>query len=1380
MRDGEKRPDPRGEDIPEEPPSTEAPLFDAGALETLAEFCGEDVDPAVELGEASRYEAETVADPGATRAAGDARAESSQPGASGVRYDVTEEIARGGMGAIFRVRDRDLRRSLAMKIAHGGSSGGTKPATAISREHLSRFLEEAQITAQLAHPGVVPVHELGVDADGRVFFTMTLVRGSTYSEVVRKARAGVDAWTSTRALQILQRVCETVAFAHDKGVIHRDLKPDNVMVGRFGETYVMDWGLAKVLGRDDGRDVRPRTEDSTGISLVDSRRAPGGDDPLLTMDGAVLGTPAYMPPEQARGHIDDVDQRSDVYAIGAMLYELLTGLPPYVDGETRTSPHELLRAVIAGPPRRVSELAPEAPEELQSVCDKAMARDREQRYQSVEELASDLQRFLTGRVVRAHRSGALIEMRKWIERNRAVAATAAVAATLLAVGTIAYVVHMDMLSDETAAALVRTRALALASEARAVAATRPDLAGLLAREALQLDRSPELATRLHEVIRDAPCVVATSIGGPSDRAKAYSVQISEDGSFVVASGRLDGEEPRRDVVRAWRRDGTPLATFWEPSSTTFWSELSPNGRHVAACSRDGTALIADLETRHVVRLERHTERVVTSRFSSNGTRVVTASADGTAIVWSLDGEELHTLAGHTDELLDARFSPDGERIVTASTDGTAAVWDAESGERTAKLEHGSPLRTAWPIPDGDTVLTCGSDGSYVWWGSDGEPRGRFRTDSVGHYGIDVVAHPDGRHVLVSSGGPMPELRTLDGAVVARFPHDALEIREIALSADGRWVACGTNEGDVVVWHVDGRRLRKLVGHEAWITDLDFTPDGASLASTDIMGNVRVWELENGGLARVSGAWAWLPSPDGSRLHIRTESRFTVVTRGGRELFSAPGEWRHLAVQPRGGVGRAAASDDEDRVVVWDADGTERAVLDLGHLRRRVDNPGGSYSPFGLDSLALSPDGSLLATGHTGGTIRVWRMDGSLVSEQQVVEDEDFPALLERLAFLSNGRSLINSMTSDVVAVDSSAPYEWDGATRWVLAPSLDRAAVFGPGDMVQVEERPNEFRLVDASTTVVDIMGTVVGRTEPLPSDIQLRAFSDGGRWLTVSDLDGNCALWDSQTATSTMLTRGGAPVAGAVLREDVGILTTATRDVHVQRWTTEGVPVDDLKLRVAGVQWFDEAIRTGTNTVSRRQGRVEVLPDGERVLTWSDDRELRTWVTSWTALEELVESRVVRPFTTAELFEFADLLDRDPPPAMTEEECNRAARDVAVDLTSTREALETALLHAETACAQAPEEAIFQFTRALVLCRLERADEAAAALDLALECAPHSRRTITRPWIDVVRAIAVSASDVDAGEPLVRRARREAGPLPPDSELGALLDYAESRILAR
>ena len=384
------------------------------------------------------------------------------------RYEQRGEIDRGGMGRVLEVYDRDLRRSLAMKVVLEDELGA-----APSGRRVARFLEEAQITAQLDHPGVVPVHELGLTQEGRVFFTMRRVRGRDLREVLHCVHFGLDGWSEARALSVLLRVCEAVAFAHSRGVIHRDLKPANIMVGAYGEVYVMDWGLARVVGREDSAlessaaSETPSASEAPGMlsTILRDERARSPVSPLVTLQGDVLGTPAYMPPEQAGGALSGLTPRADVYAIGAMLYHLLAHEPPYYPAGRGTTQVEALRALRQGPPRRLDEARPGVAGELVAICEKAMAFDEADRYADVGALASDLRAFLEQRVVAAYQTGAWTEARLWVRRNRSLAAASAAALVVLVLGLVA--TTTQYLRAETSADLAREEALRADGEARA-------------------------------------------------------------------------------------------------------------------------------------------------------------------------------------------------------------------------------------------------------------------------------------------------------------------------------------------------------------------------------------------------------------------------------------------------------------------------------------------------------------------------------------------------------------------------------------------------------------------------------------------------------------------------------------------------------------------------------------------------------------------------------------------------------------------------------------------------------------------------------------------------------------------------------------------------
>jgi len=289
------------------------------------------------------------------------------PDLGDTKYRVLDELGSGGMGTIYLAEDRVLGRKVALKVVGPGAA---------SPEIAARTLREARIIARLEHPGIVPVHDAGTLPDGRMFYAMKRVDGRRLDALARES-------SLADRLRVFQRICETVAFAHAHGVLHRDLKPENVMVGSFGEVLVLDWGLAKILE----------------VPEEDTPTDAGPATPTATAHGAVLGTLAYMSPEQAAGLADSVGVASDVYALGAILYFLLTFAPPF-EGEAAMA---RARGAAAAPPVPAYERNPETPRPLAAIAAKAMAADPASRYATPEALAADVARHLDGESVSAYR-----------------------------------------------------------------------------------------------------------------------------------------------------------------------------------------------------------------------------------------------------------------------------------------------------------------------------------------------------------------------------------------------------------------------------------------------------------------------------------------------------------------------------------------------------------------------------------------------------------------------------------------------------------------------------------------------------------------------------------------------------------------------------------------------------------------------------------------------------------------------------------------------------------------------------------------------------------------------------------------------------------------
>lgn len=374
------------------------------------------------------------------------------------RYKVVSEIARGGMGAVLEVHDSDLDRRVAMKVLlRDTRQRESDSGSPVSTGPVNRFIGEAQLTGNLEHPNIVPVHELGLDSQGRVYFTMKRVKGRSLRQIMDKLRQGHPAtlaeFTLGKLLTILLKICDAIDFAHSRGIIHRDLKPENIMVGQFGEVLVMDWGLAKQLGEIEKTDTK--LAESARFTLDVSLGAADGDDTNETREGTVSGTPAYMSPEQARGLVKALSRHTDIFCLGGMLYEMLCFVPPFLAAKMTEAldharshrllpPKQKLDSVLADTQlkRAFGEggiaRARKHPRELVSIARHAMAEDRMRRYPSVADFKRDIECYISAQPVTAHRDNPWAMLSKWSRRHPTRAAVFTLALVFMLIGGVVF------------------------------------------------------------------------------------------------------------------------------------------------------------------------------------------------------------------------------------------------------------------------------------------------------------------------------------------------------------------------------------------------------------------------------------------------------------------------------------------------------------------------------------------------------------------------------------------------------------------------------------------------------------------------------------------------------------------------------------------------------------------------------------------------------------------------------------------------------------------------------------------------------------------------------------------------------------------------------
>lgn len=639
------------------------------------------------------------------------------------RYDFGPEVARGGMGRVREAYDRLLQRPVAVKELLGG--------TPLQR---ARFEREARITARLQHPSIVPVYDAGALSGAGPFYCMKLVSGRSLDELI------TEAGTLAKRLALLPHVLaavEALAYAHSQGIIHRDLKPLNILVGTFGETVVIDWGLAK--------DVRQQApEDEPDASWE------GGDK--LTLYGAVIGTPAYMPSEQAAGK--PVDAHADVYALGAILYHLIAGEPPFCGGDSK----KIVARVAGGPaPALPGDVG--IPDDLRAIVEKAMAFDAAERYPTAQGLADDLKRFQTGQLVGAYTYSLMTLVVRWLRRHRRLA-----------------VVTGALVAALAATAVVSFRRI-VAERDRAEAARR------------------ELESRENElVLLQAESALARDPTATLAWLKRYH---PEPGKAWAA--RALAEEA---VGRGVARYVFPLAA---PSRALA---ASPSDDIVAVGEDDGAVEVFDLRSGRRRTLGRHAGGAGVVAFAPDG-RLASGGADGTVRVWDPRSAETRALTGHTAAVRSVVWSPDGRRLASGDDAGVMMLWDLAAGTGHAVAHHRLAVSALAFSLDGTRLVSASADGSIASLQlADGHS-----TRVEAHRGevLRLAFLPDGR--LASTGEDntvrLWDVETGTGRIIGN--HDDW-IPGLAVAPDGSVVATSSGDATIKLWDPAGGPVRVLRGH----------------------------------------------------------------------------------------------------------------------------------------------------------------------------------------------------------------------------------------------------------------------------------------------------------------------------------------------------------------------------------------------------------------------------------------------------------------------------------------------------------------------------------------------------------------------------------------